>query len=412
METDEPPFVQRVALRNYKSIAECDVELRKLVLLVGPNGSGKSNFLDALRFVAESLRGTMDQALRERGGINEVRRRSRGHPTHFAIHLWLSLASGRKAEYSFSVGAKKPGGFQIQQEECRVTEGSGQLIGEYQVSDGAVVKASIKPHPPVSTDRLYLTIASGFPEFLAVFEELSGMGFYNINPDQLRDLQDPDSGELLMRDGRNVASVLTQIGARDPRAKERIEQYLARIVPGVRHVDKKSIQHKETLEFKQHVAGDRHPWSFSAQNMSDGTLRALGVLVSLFQCFDRPKGRPVPLVGIEEPEVALHPTAAGVLLGALQEASNYSQILVTSHSPELLDSPDLDPESLLIVEMVDGATVIAPANETGMSAMRDRLYTAGELLKLDQLQPRSGAPLPHIAPTNGGASMPLFPEER
>ena len=52
-------FVKRIALQNYKSIKNCDVELGPLMLLVGPNGSGKSNFLDALRFVAESLRNTM-----------------------------------------------------------------------------------------------------------------------------------------------------------------------------------------------------------------------------------------------------------------------------------------------------------------------------------------------------------------
>ena len=72
--------ITRVALRNYKSIAACDVELAPLAILVGANGAGKSNFLDALRFTAQALRFSLDHALRERGGINEVRRRSRGHP--------------------------------------------------------------------------------------------------------------------------------------------------------------------------------------------------------------------------------------------------------------------------------------------------------------------------------------------
>ncbi len=55
MSQGKAPFLRRVVLRNYKSIRECDVALGPLMLLVGPNGSGKSNFLDALRFVAESL---------------------------------------------------------------------------------------------------------------------------------------------------------------------------------------------------------------------------------------------------------------------------------------------------------------------------------------------------------------------
>jgi len=74
-------FLTRVVVKNYKSIAACDVDLRPLTILVGPNGAGKSNFLDALRFVADGLRTSLDHAFRERGGIGEVRRRSGGHPT-------------------------------------------------------------------------------------------------------------------------------------------------------------------------------------------------------------------------------------------------------------------------------------------------------------------------------------------
>ena len=78
-------LLTRVVLRNYKSIAACDVAPAQLSFLVGPNGSGKSNFLDALRFIADSLRFSIDHALRDRGGINEVRRRSGGHPTSDAL---------------------------------------------------------------------------------------------------------------------------------------------------------------------------------------------------------------------------------------------------------------------------------------------------------------------------------------
>ena len=70
-------LLTRIVLRNYKSIAACDVSPAQLSFLVGPNGSGKSNFLDALRFIADSLRFSLDHALRDRGGVIDVRRRSR-----------------------------------------------------------------------------------------------------------------------------------------------------------------------------------------------------------------------------------------------------------------------------------------------------------------------------------------------
>jgi predicted ATPase len=120
--------------------------------------------------------------------------------------------------------------------------------------------------------------------------------------------------------------------------------------------------------------------------MSDGTLRALGVLVALFQSANS-GGTRVPLIGVEEPEVALHPAAAGVLLDSLRDASHSTQVIVTSHSPDLLDDEKLDTESILAVTAEEGVTGIGPVDEAGRSALLDHLFTAGELLRLNQLIP-------------------------
>src|SRR5215467_5403112 len=117
MMNNSRPFLKRVLLKNYKSIAAGDVELRPLTFLVGPNGSGKSNFLDALRFTSDSLRSSLDHALRDRGGIGEVRRTSGGHPTHFGIRLEFQLPDLR-GHYAFRIGARPRGGYEVQTEEC------------------------------------------------------------------------------------------------------------------------------------------------------------------------------------------------------------------------------------------------------------------------------------------------------
>lgn len=407
MEVVDRTFVKRVQIRNYKNIAHCDVELQSLNILVGPNGSGKSNFLDALRFVSDSLRTTVYQALHERGGIGEVRRISRGHPTHFAIGLEIVLPSGAIGEFTFEIGAKKPGGFEVRHERCRVVHTQGK-VSSYKVESGKVLESSILTPPVASSDRLYLTIASGIPEFRECYDCLSGMQFYNIDPHQLRELQDADSGDVLYRDGRNAASVLNRLTERDSRIVDRIGEYLGSIVPGIRSVARKSLGHKETLEFQQTVAGDANPWNFSSRSMSDGTLRALGILISLFQTVDRSETTPVYVVGIEEPETALHPGAAGVLLDALREASNYAQVLVTTHSPELLKSKHLTPDSLLVVSAESGNAIIGQADDTSMGLMNDRLFSAGELLVDGVLKPRVKA-LP-IPTANDSTQLPLFPD--
>ncbi len=383
---EETRLISRVVLANYKSIAACDIKLHPLVFLVGPNGSGKSNFLDALRFTADSLRTSLDIALRDRGGIGGVRRRSAGHPTHFGVRLDFSLPAGQTGHYSFRIGARSQGRYEVQKEEC-VVRGPTPLSPEiyFEVVSGRV-NTSSKVAPVASQDRLYLVNASGLPEFRPVYDALSRMGFYSLDAQRIRDLQSPDAGDLLARDGSNLASVLAKMSARDPQGKLRIEEYLSRIVPGVSAVEARDVGPKETLEFRQVVAGAQNPWRFSAANMSDGTLRALGVLSALFQAGNGKASR-VPLVGIEEPEVALHPGAAGVLLDALMEAARTRQILVTSHSPDLLDDAKLSTDSILAVNAEEGSTRIAPLDEAGRSALRDRLYTAGELLRMNQLRP-------------------------
>ena len=392
-------LITRVKLRNYKSIAACDVSPAQLSFLVGPNGSGKSNFLDALRFVADSLRFSLDHALRDRGGIKDVRRRSGGHPTHFGIRVEFNLADSR-GHYAFAIGAKRLGEYEIQQEECRVIqqdgddrhlneEGHGRAIASshfYTVKRGHVVKSSLPSPPAAAADRLYLVNVSGIDSFRPVYDALSGTGFYNLNPEAIRDLQPPDPGDLLKRDGSNVASVLSNLAIRSPDSKRRIVEYLGVAVPGLVKVNRSRIGPRETLEFRQEAPGSQQSWRFLASNMSDGTLRAFGVLLALFQGVGK-DGSKRRLVGIEEPEAALHPAAAGVLIDALRDAAGHTQVFVTSHSPDLLDNDDIPDDSILAVVAEHGETRIGLLDEVGRSALRDRLFTAGELLRMNQLDP-------------------------
>ena len=386
-------LIRRVVLRNYKSIAACDVSPAQLSFLVGPNGSGKSNFLDAIRFVSDSLRHSLDHALRDRGGIHEVRRRSSGHPTHFGMRVDFDVDKAT-GHFAFTVAAKQGGGYRLQEEECVVVPKDDAPAHYYRVSSGKVT-SSVPTFPAPSPRRLALVSASGLSAFRPVYDAFSGSGFYNLNPAAIRTMQSPDPGDLMHRDGSNVASVLDRIAQRSPETKRMIEEYLGKVVPGVTGVNRKSVGPVETLEFGQRVTGAQHPWRFYASSMSDGTLRTVGLLAALFQSNGSGDvGR--SLVGIEEPEVALHPAAAGVLVDALRDAAAQKQILVTSHSADLLDEEDIEGVSVLAVVSDDGITRIGPLDEVGASVLRDHLYTAGELLRMDKLEPDSHLSRPKI----------------
>ncbi len=374
-----PPLLSRVTLRNFRSIEVCDVALGPLTFLVGPNGSGKSNFLDALRLITDALRTSLDQALRTRGGAALIVRRGLSGSSQFEIRLDFVLSDGTAGHYSVCIAIPEIGDHVVQEEECVVGR------ARYHVREGRILIPPGPVSPPAADDRLYLVNASGLPAFRPIFDALSNMGFYNLNPDQLRTAQPADKGDFLLRDGSNLPSVLERLEKRDGDGKKRVEEYLGAIVPGLSSVGHKRLEHLETLQFRQRIMEGREVYEpFPAISMSDGTLRALGILVALFQTRAEPR---IQLVGIEEPEVALHPAASGVLRDALREAAQYAQVIVTSHSPELLDAPSIDSDEILSVVAEQGHSLIAPVDKETRSALKERLYTVGELLKANQLSP-------------------------
>src|SRR5262249_21897061 len=126
------------------------------------------------------------------------------------------------------------------------------------------------------------------------------------------------------------------------------------------------------------------PITLNASSMSDGTLRTLAALVAAFQIV-LPYGYP-GLVAIEEPETSLHPAAMRALVDALDEATGRTQVLLTTHSAELLDNPTIKPDNVRVVEMIDGQTVITPVDEASREIVRRKLDTLGELERQDRLE--------------------------
>jgi hypothetical protein len=191
--TVEPPFLREVRIRNFKSISKCAVSFRPVTLMVGRNGSGKSNFLDALRFVADGLQSSLDYAIRQRGGIDNVRRRSTGHPRNFAVEVVVSLPGQQVATYAFELAARSNGGFSVKRETLTVESAAGLPAAHFVREDARVVSMSEKNVPPVLEDRLYLVNAAGLPEFRPVYDALLSMGFYNLNPETMKEPQSPDA---------------------------------------------------------------------------------------------------------------------------------------------------------------------------------------------------------------------------
>jgi len=120
------------------------------------------------------------------------------------------------------------------------------------------------------------------------------------------------------------------------------------------------------------------PRWFKAAQESDGTLRMAGILTALLQ-----QSSPT-LLGIEEPELTVHPGAIPLLYDYIKEASERGQVVLTTHSPDLLSL--LNADEVRVVERHDGITTVAPMDEAQRQAVHDRLFTPGELLRMEGLK--------------------------
>ncbi len=379
----ETVTITQVAALNYRSVAACDVALGPLAVVVGRNGAGKSNFLDALRFTTDALHLSLDRALRERGGFGEVCRRAAVPVDHFGIRLGFCLTEGR-GWYAFTIGGRADGSYVVRREECRVSSEGSEAEAFFQVENGRCVATSLTYPPVTDSALLYLVRAASDPEFRPVFQALCDMGFYHIDPRTLGGFHAP-TGERMLGDGSNAAGVLATLKSRNPATLERLTEYLGAVVPEIAEVDSTVVGNRRGLVFHCRVNGAARPVRYFADNMSDGTLHALGILLALFQSAGGAGG--VRVVGIEEPETALHPDGAGVLADVLLDASERVQVIVTTHSADLLDRESVPVDSILPVVAADGESKIGPLDEVGRSVLREGTFTAGELLRIDQLHP-------------------------
>ncbi|HYV06116.1 MAG TPA: AAA family ATPase [Blastocatellia bacterium] len=376
------PVIRRLILKRFRSIPSEQVEFDNPTFLVGVNGSGKSNFVDAFAFLAEAMSSPIQAVFDKRGGIAAVRNKTSGksYPPNLGLGVEFGELNGRVngGRYAFEIRALPNYGFEVMREQCLVRMATSERYWfdrrkQEFTSNVPGLKPSLDPA------SLGLPVVAGDARFSPVLRTLASMRVYSLEPAKLREMQDPDSGVSLRADGGNASSVLQEIERHSSYDVKRIGEILATIVPHTKRV--RTIKHgnKLSLEFTQEW-GERKRLKFEAFNMSDGTLRALGLLMAVYQ-------RPTPtLMVIEEPEATIHPGALGAILDLLRHASRKMQIVVTTHSPEVLDAKWIEDAHLRMVSWEEGATRITPISESSRKALQQHLMGAGELLRSNALQ--------------------------
>jgi len=368
-------MITELRVKNYRSFAEETAQFERLTVLVGRNAVGKSNLVDALQFVRDALQSGLDIAISKRGGMSALRRWSgKGRPYSVEVSLRLDL-DGLAAGYRFTLASATRGNYRIKEEVCEFYDvDTGEIDSAFEVKEGRWVSGPETIRKAETQSRaLTLPLLTGVAPFDEVYAFLTEMSFYTIMPELLLEPQVLSTPYPLDEQAANLASVLREMKAKRPETARALEDSLSRMVDGVSGFRVQQVGSYLVTRLRHQGAEEGRSPSFELFQESDGTLRLLGILTALYQV------PPRSLIALEEPELTIHPGALAVLWEELRRTSQKSQLLITTHSPDLLDLCDAD--MLRIVEKEAGISHVGPVDAAQKEIIRDRLLSPGQLMR-------------------------------
>ena len=201
-----------------------------------------------------------------------------------------------------------------------------------------------------------------------------------LDPEAMRQPQPVTENRRLDESGSNVGVAYRSLR---PAAQAQILAAMQKIVPGLTDISVEPFDRFLLLRFDQRQSGGQTA-KFSATEMSEGALRALGILVAAQQMAAD------ELLIIEEPEVSIHVGAAQLLFDVLKQASRRGAVLVTTHSADLLDAAR--DEEILVCSYRDGVTDIGPLATAQRELVRQGLFSVAELMRSEPLRIEGESP--------------------
>ena len=370
-------------------------ELRDLNVLIGPNGSGKSNLIEALELLSATPH---DFAATVRDG---------GGPAEW---LWKGGEAVRPAEIEVVLENGTPTDRPLRY-RLRFTAVQSRV----EVVDEAVEEAERDPYRPYTGDvYFYYRFQDGHPA-LNVLDQTGDwierrLQREDLLPDQsvLAQRKDPEQypevtwtgrrlgaihtfrewtfgryvplrqpqpadlpEDRLLPDSRNLALVLNQI---EHTGEVRLNQLLRQFFPRFERMSTRISG--GAVQFYLHESGFRAP--IPATRLSDGTIRFIAILATLLS------PSPPPLVCIEEPELGLHPDAVALLADLLVDASERTQLVVTTHSDALVSALTNQPDAIVACERPGAGTVLRRLDPERLASwLAD--YGLGDLWRMGEL---------------------------
>lgn len=385
--------IKKIKISNFRSFENLEVEFRKFNLLVGANASGKSNFIQIFKFLRDITQHGLDNAISLQGGVEYFRNVNIGSSQDFSLEVVsdAKLAFGREIEgkligiksdettYEFAIKFNRTGlGFEISKDkvthkcECvRLEREVGKIKVKEELGTGEIfvsnINRKVETHlnPPEGTriepEDIYpsfLTEPKLPPKTLLLETPLSSTPFrwerifsdiskYDFDPKLPKKAVTVSGKAELEEDGSNLAIVLKNIKQSSTK-KRKFNNLVRELLPFVDDfgVDKFA----DTLLFKVRETYTKNRF-LPASLLSDGTINLTTLIIALY--FEDK-----PLRIIEEPERNVHPYLISKIVNMMQEASQKTQLIATTHNPEMIKHVDLN-DILVISRDKDGFSVIS-----------------------------------------------------
>ncbi|MCG3125673.1 MAG: hypothetical protein CHACPFDD_00498 [Phycisphaerae bacterium] len=379
-------MIESISLQNVLSFgpAENTLELRPLNVLIGANGSGKSNVLEVLYLLsrlpaagpevslpivdwiwkggAPDALGRVEVLLR---GIESSRSPFLRHRLSFHAVAQRFTVDDEAIENSEITDPRATRPFFF----FKYDHGKALFAGP---GDDQQPKRTLR-REDLDSERSVLAQRNDpdeYPEIAHVRALYEGIRVYrdiSFGPrSPTRQPQRTDlSARALLEDGSNLGLILSRLRAHAP-SRKRLESLLKQFYESADGVDVQI----EGGTAQIYLAESN--WTTPATRLSDGTMRWLTLLAILLD------PTPPKVVCLDEPDLGLHPDIIPALADLLLEASERMQVVVTTHSDELVDALSARPECIVVCERVDGATVTRRLNPGELKTRLEK-YSLGEL---------------------------------
>jgi predicted ATPase len=332
-----PPRIEYLRVQNYRALR--DLELKKLTPLtvfVGPNGSGKSTIFDVFAFLSECFSVGLRKAWDKRGRFKELR--TRGCEGPISIEVKYKEVDLPIITYHLDIAEDSKGPY-VAKERLGWTRKAGKAGRPFNFLDFSEGQGSvISGEQPEETDSradetldsrelLAVNTLGQFakhPRVSALRRFITDWYLSYLTADNARGQPEAGPQERLSAWGDNLPNVIQYLKEQHPDKLDEILGILSRRVPRLERVDAEIMTDGRLLLQIKDAPFER---PVMAKFASDGTLKMLAYLVVLYD------PSPPRLVGIEEPENQLHPRLLTDLAEECREASQATQLMITTHSP-------------------------------------------------------------------------------